>query len=199
MQRGSTLGVLAFLIVGACTSPPAASPSPTGSPTIAPTPTPSPSSPPTASPAGRTFTQADFTRSGGCGDVFIWTTNADDTMALTVQWDRAATTAWEQEGFDDSMTLPQPAVQVFLVVGAELSQTYCTDIGGMGRVDGQAPAVSGTVELTVTPQAGGFEPAGTADVTLRDVAFDVVQGTETETWRIDQLELEDLNVGWFAG
>jgi hypothetical protein len=145
------------------------------------------------------FTQADFAKSGGCGDLFTWATSADDTIGFTVQWDRAASTAWEQSGLDANAALPDAQVQVFLVHGANLSQTYCTDIGGMGTVDGQVEAIGGTAELVVTPDAGGFKPASHANLTLRDATFDVVQGGATEQWRIELVELENLSVGWFAG
>jgi hypothetical protein len=145
------------------------------------------------------FTQADFTKSGGCGDVFMWATNPDDSIGFTVQWDQAASTAWEQSGFDGSASLPDAEVQVFLVHGANLSQTFCTDIGGMGTVDGHVEATGGTADIVVTPDAGGFQPASHANVKLRDITFDVVQGGVTEQWRIDLVELENLSVGWFAG
>jgi hypothetical protein len=123
------------------------------------------------------FRQADFVTSGGCGDVFIWATSADDGIGFTLQWDQAASTAWEQSGFDGSKTLPDAQVQLFLVHGRSLSQTFCADIGGMGSVDGHAPATGDTVDVEVTPDAGGV----------------------TEQWRIDLVEFENLSVGWFAG
>ena len=50
-----------------------------------------------------------------------------------------------------------------------------------------------------TPDPGGFSPASHADVTLRDVVFEVIQGAEVEHWRIDELVLQSVSVGWFAG
>ena len=47
----------------------------------------------------------------------------------------------------------------------------------MGSVDGHAPATGDTVDVEVTPDAGGV----------------------TEQWRIDLVEFENLSVGWFAG
>ena len=121
-------------------------------------------------------------------------------MAVTVQWDDAATTAWDGSGFDRSATLPRSAVRVSLVVGRMLSAGYCTDISMPGvRVDGDAPAVSGTVDLVVRPDAGGFKPGSHADVTVRDIVFEIVQGGEVQHWRIDLFELHDISVGWFAG
>ena len=202
-------GLLVFiagtLLLTACSNAPPSltlSPTPpaqTVSATPTPTPTPSFSPSPSSSLAGRLFTQPDFSKIGGCGDVFVYATSPDDTIGVTIQWDQAASTAWEESGFNDSATLPKPEVQVFLVHGSRLSETYCTDIGGMGSVNGQAPAVSGTVEIAVTPDAGGFEPSSHANLTLSDVVFDIVEGTATEQWRIDQLDLRDLSVGWFAG
>jgi hypothetical protein len=147
-----TLSFLAALsVTGACSPAPQPTPtlSPTATtpatPTTGPSPTPSPS--PSATPVGQVFTQADFTRSGGCGDVYMWAATEADTMAVTMQWDAAATSAWDGGDFNDTATMPADGISVSLVVGQNLSAGFCTDIGGQSRVDGNAPAVSGTVEL----------------------------------------------------
>ena len=121
-------------------------------------------------------------------------------MAITIEWQGAATAAWDEEAFDQTEQLPQPQIRVGLVVGRQLSATYCNDVLMPGpRVDGDAPAVAGSVALVVRPDAGGFRPGSHADLSLQDVAFEIVRGTDTETWVVDHLELQDISVGWFAG
>jgi hypothetical protein len=200
-------GLLAMVVlVAACASPPVATPTPTATPgasvpttpTLSPTPNATPSPSPT--PAGQVFGQADFPNRGGCGDVFVFATSGNDAMSVTVDWRGAASAAWQTTGFDATKSIPDGELDVTLNVGQGLSRLYCTDIMEPGpRVDGTAHAISGDVEITVTPDAGGFEPASHADVTLRNVVFEVTQGGAVEHWRIDELVLDDVSVGWFAG
>jgi hypothetical protein len=121
-------------------------------------------------------------------------------MSVTVDWTGAASAAWDASGFTGTKQIPDGELDVTLNVGQQLSALYCTDIGMEGpRVDGTAHASSGRVDITVTPDAGGFEPASHADISLHDVVFDVVQGAEVEQWRIAELVIHDVSVGWFAG
>lgn len=196
--------LLAVLLAGvACTAAPlpASTPGPTATSGPTATTSPSPSASPTASPAGRVFTQADFTKSGGCGDVFMWAATEDDKLAVVLQWQGAATEAAETGAFQETSTLPDARVSVSLQVGQMLTAGFCTDILGMPghQVDGEAPAVAGTVELTVRPTGEQQFPTANADLTLDGIVFDIVFGTEVEQWRIDRLELEDILVGWLAG
>jgi hypothetical protein len=200
--------IVLALTATACTSAPLPSPSPapTGAPTAAATaltatptvaPEPSPSDPPLGI---REIGPAELTQTGGCGDVFIWATNAEGTMGITIEWEGAARNAWAADGFEETAELPQAPVTVSLVAGQGLSRLYCNDVlePGMSE-DSRVPARSGSVELTVRPDAGGFEPASHADVTLRDVQFNLTFGTEEETWILDELVIQNVFVGWFAG
>ena len=62
---------------------------------------------------------------------------------------------------------------------------------GIGE-DSNVRASGGNVDLTVRPDAGGFEPASHADVTLQELTFRVIFGTEEETWRLDELTMENV-------
>lgn len=195
-----------LLAAAACASPPAPPSPPTGSspptatPSLSPTPAPTPTPSPSPTPAGQVFGQADFTKSGGCGDVFVYATSGDDSMSVTVDWRGAASTAWDTDGFNETKQIPDGELDVTLNVGRLLSQVYCTDfMTTEPRVDGTAHAVSGEVEIAVQPDRGGFSPAGHADVTLRNVVFEVIRGADVEHWRIDELVLQSVGVGWFAG
>ncbi len=46
---------------------------------------------------------------------------------------------------------------------------------------------------------GAFKPQSHADLILRSVVFEVFEGSVTEHWRIDGLQLDDVSVGWSAG
>jgi hypothetical protein len=167
-----------MLLIAACASPPG----------------------PTVTPVGRVFSQADFTTTGGCGDVFAYATSGDDTMSVTVDWRGAASTAWAAGGFNGTKQIPNGGLDVTLNVGRQLSALYCTDIMmQVPHADGTAHAMSGKVDITVRPDVGGFRPSSRADVSLHGVVFEVIQGTEVEHWRIDDLVLEDVSVGWLAG
>jgi hypothetical protein len=196
--------LMSIFLVAACASPPnpTSTPTfrPTPSPTSGPSPSPTPTPTPTATPAGRVFSQADFSRSGGCGDVFFYATSPEDGLSVTIEWRGAATAAWAASGFNGTKQIPDAELDVTLNVGSQLSALYCTDIGTIGaHADGTAHAVSGQVDIKVTPDAGGSEPSSHADVSLHDVVFEVIQGTEVQHWRIDELVLRDISVGWVAG
>ena len=199
--------VLPIFLIAACGSPPSptSAPTPIASATTAPptataTPAPTPAPTATSTPAGRVFGASDFTQTGGCGDVFVYATGPDNTMSVTIDWREAASSAWAGGGFNGTKQIPDGALDVTLNVGQQLSALYCTDIGMEGpRVDGTAHATSGQVEITVTPDAGGFEPASHADVSLHDVVFEVLQGVEVQHWRISELVIQNVSVGWFAG
>jgi hypothetical protein len=172
------------LLAAACGSP-APSPAPTGTPT--------------APPADFEIEAAQFVTTGGCGDAFLWATNAAGTAAITIEWSGAASEAWAEDEFTDTQELPNPEITVSVVEGSQLSSYYCNDI----RMPGQGPtstieAVTGTVELTVRPSREGFEPAGQADLRLSDVTFEVGLGAG-ETWHLDELVIENVSVGWLAG
>ena len=121
-------------------------------------------------------------------------------MSVTIEWRGAATEAWAAAGFDRTKEIPDHDLDVTLNVGSQLSALYCTDIGTIGaHADGTAHAMSGQVDIKVTPDAGGSEPSSHANVSLHDVVFEVIQDTEAQHWRIDDLVLQNVSVGWFAG
>jgi hypothetical protein len=81
-----------------------------------------------------------------------------------------------------------------------LSTLYCDDIGMPGEgADSEVPAVAGEVRLLIQPDPGGFRPSGRADLMLTNTEFDTVVGDEPEVWRLEHLEWQNVQVGWFAG
>ena len=178
---------------------------PTAIATPAPTSTTQPAASPTATASPelsnvQTIDASTFTKFGGCGDVFMWATNADGTMAITIDWQGAASGAWSDGEFDETASLAEAPVQVSLVAGRGLDGLYCNDIlmPGMSE-DNKIAAHEGTVQLVVRPDEGGFKPASHADAALNDVTFNVVVGSDEETWQLDELTFQNVSVGWMAG
>lgn len=132
----------------------------------------------------------------------MWATNADETLAVVIEWQGAATDANQAGSFGETATLPEERVSVSLQVGTMLSAGFCNDVLGMPghRVDGNAPASGGTVRLALEPT--GTEPTfptASADLALEAIGFEIVRGGAVEEWRIDRLELNDISVGWLPG
>ena len=132
--------------------------------------------------------------------MFMWAVSADGTAALTVEWEGAATAAWNEDGFDQTADVTDRSVSVTLVTGRLLSGFYCNDILQPGQgPDREISAASGTARLVVRPDAQGLSPSATADLNLSDVDFEVIAGDEPEIWHLELLEWANVRVGWLAG
>jgi hypothetical protein len=188
-----SLGLLAV----ACGSTPAPTP------TVTPTPAASPGATATA-PASvlgvHEISGADFRNHGGCGDAYLWATTADGSMAITMHWEGAASSAWGAGGFHQLTQLADPALVVQFAVGRRMGEFFCNDVlmPGVGQ-DSSIDAVSGDAEIFVRPDQNGFQPAGHADAALQDVRFRIIDGEAEEFWHLDELVWENISVGWFAG
>jgi hypothetical protein len=160
---------------------------------------PAPSTAAPSQPAEFEIEAAQFVNTGGCGDAFLWATNAAGTAAITIEWGGAASAAWANDEFDDTQQLPHPEITVAVIEGSLLSGYYCNDIREMGAGPTSIiEAASGTVQVSVRPNREGFEPNGEADLRLHDVTFHVGLGAG-ETWHLDELVIENISVGWLAG
>ena len=162
------LVLAAALATVACAPSPATSPGATSSARPAgsaqPTTTAGAIASPSLSPAGvvRQIDATKFTETGGCGDTFLWAATQDDATAITVEWQGAASDAWDEDGFDEAADLPDGRIRVALITGRLLSTTYCNDIVmPEAGSDSEVPATSGNVSLVVRPDAGGSGRVGT--------------------------------------
>jgi hypothetical protein len=145
----------------------------------------------------------ELSRTGGCGDAFIFATSADETIALTVNWAQAASRAQVEGGWSDTVALPHADVTVGLQYGRHLSEGFCTDVIMPDRplILGEVPATQGEVGITLQPAPGAqpFMPLANATVRLSNVVFEVPLDEGVELWRIESLELTNIAVGWLAG
>jgi len=189
MRRVIAQLLVAGLLAAACASnSPSPLPSGTAQATQAPT-----------QPADFEIEAAQFVNPGGCGDVFILATRADGNAAITVEWSGAASEAWANEAFNETQQLPHPDITVSVVEGSGLGSYFCNDIRMPGQgVTSTVEATSGTVDLEVRPNREDFEPSGQADLRLTDITFRLALGNG-EVWHLDELVIENVSVGWFAG
>jgi len=101
-----------------------------------------------------------LTRSGGCGDAYLWAATDDGTwvVTLTVEARDRSTT----EPTTIAVDLPDPDVEAVVLVGdTDLTRNLCTDlIDGDAEPDRTVPLVEGTGEIVLDPVA----PEGTYDL-----------------------------------
>jgi hypothetical protein len=146
---------------------------------------------------------AELSRTGGCSDAFFYATSAEDTVALIVHWPDAASRAQAEGEWSEQVALPHADVRVTLQFGRFLSDGFCTDVVMPDRPQllAEVPASSGEVETRIVAEPGAepFFPLAKAHLVLRDVVFEVPLTDGVETWRIESLELDDIEVGWFPG
>lgn len=144
-----------------------------------------------------------LTRSGGCGDTFIWATNADQTWAMWFRDDsdialrayRAGETITDTYDMAlDYALSPTVAVQQ----GSNLQVAFCNDVVEDYSVTQEWYATAGLVTISVTSD-GTKEPwgevPGTATLTLDDV---VLTTTGADPVTISHYETT-VSVGWFPG
>jgi hypothetical protein len=154
-------------------------------------------------PPEQVLGQEELTRAGGCGDAFLYATSADDTVAVTVRWPDAASRAQAEREWGQQVALPDADVRVVLQFGRFLSDGFCTDVVMPDRpqVLAELPPMAGELELSIVAEPGAepFMPLGRADLVLRDAVFEVPTRDGVEIWRIELLELHNVEVGWFPG
>lgn len=140
----------------------------------------------------------ELTSEGGCGDVYFYAFDADDTMLLEVMADGLIAAAQAAgEPTTTVYTLPDADLQVQVEVGSRISDAACDDLieNGGPQVAVVYAAVSGTATITVRP--GDDLDGARADLQLTDVVFEPEGGGEAVT--LESFEITDVSVGWYAG
>ncbi|HWH23511.1 MAG TPA: hypothetical protein VNW68_01320 [Candidatus Limnocylindria bacterium] len=160
---------------------------------------------PTPTPE-RVIQGSELPIAGGCADTLLYATSQDAMVAVVVDWPGAASAAHAAGDFvefSENVTLPADEVRVRLQVGSHLGDGFCTDVIVEGRpnISAEAEASAGVAEITVVPEAAAdpIFPLGRATLELTDVVFVIDLGNGPEEWRLDRLELRNIQVGWLAG
>lgn len=144
--------------------------------------------------------ESALTRPAGCGDVFMYTSNSEDTLAVSFQ-------SMGQVAYARSVgttttfpfSLPGADMKLKLYQGRRLTQNNCNDVivpGSEQVIEIERTAVSGSAKLVIDPSSGAQSEKGT--LTLTDIVFqDQTGGAASVT--LPHLELKNVVVGWFAG
>ncbi len=156
---------------------------------------------PTPAP-GLQLNAADFERTGGCADAVIYAASADDTMLIAVEWPGVAGEAQSEGELTESVSLPTDQVSVKLQGGQRLSEGYCTDIIMLDApiVATESMASAGDASISVTPSgADPIFPVSRATLILTDVVFTYESPHGQQVFRLDRLEVPDVQIGWMPG
>ena len=139
-----------------------------------------------------------------CGDIYFVTHDSDATNAVFITVEDSL--AWDASNAGVPLTrtyvLPDPAVWVMAQWGNDLTYEHCNDVLEPGRgsaVDGEAPAVQGTITVTVEPMGpplNAVEYPGMATIELEDVVFEDADGNQEA---IQSIEFPPVSVGWLPG
>jgi hypothetical protein len=104
----------------------------------------------------------ELTRSGGCADVFLWASDDDGSVVVTVAADVADRSSTGSASL--VATLPDDALAVEVLHGSDLTRNLCTDVlDPAAEPAATSPATEGRVELTIDPDRG----CGATDATFR--------------------------------
>jgi hypothetical protein len=141
----------------------------------------------------------------GCIDVMVYGGNTEHAVIVAYVDDGLAEAA-EATGAVQaaSYVLPDPRVDVRVLLGVGVMNRFCTDYGTGGVVDFEAVAVEGHVDVEVVPDAvvgsgiNGTPIIGTSGtVALENLILeDLATGDSHE---LSFVVLEDAFVGWIPG
>jgi len=137
-----------------------------------------------------------LTKSGGCGDVYLFVANPADTIAIVVDAKKFITPVTSHS---ETFTLPSAAIKVQVQVGSSLTQAACNDVvTSTPKVDSTYEATAGSVTLVTTPNPGGGPTSALskASLKLENVTFKNGKG---DTVVVPVFEVSNVLVGWYAG
>ncbi len=153
--------------------------------------------------ASATDIAALLTQTGGCSDVAIWATSADQSWALSVVDDSGMVQSAHDAGttvtatWDMGMDLTEaPTVRV--LQGSDLGVLFCNDVAEPYTIDHEWAMVGGTVTIAVTPTGSSKSPgdiSADATLTLTDGVF---SASDADDVVISSFETT-VGVGWLPG
>lgn len=136
----------------------------------------------------------------GCGDIVLAGSAQGDTQAIFVHAGGFAQRAHDlRRTLRGRATFPSADVSAHFQVGTDLTSATCVGIYPFPGpvVDREWQAVSGTVDMVVTPDlgTGAGLPFATVDAVLRDVLF--VDASSGASFTVPLLRFDDVGVGFW--
>jgi hypothetical protein len=148
----------------------------------------------TIGPATAPASAVELTRSGGCGEAYIWAATEDGTavVAVSVEIPRWSTI----DPVEIDVDLSAPAVEATLLRGdADLTRNLCVDVIDAGAEPDTTTAITtGTGELVISPIPTDVDPCGNATATLTLDGLTAEDGTP-----IGSVRAETDAIGCYAG
>ena len=145
--------------------------------------------------------QAGLSRFSGCGDVFMYASNPDDTLVLTFQASGGATAAHEAgESIDIPYDLLSDEATVSVVYGENITHELCNDAFWLEVIEKKRFEVTaGTATLRISPDPdtteGSPELPADAILYLSNVVLEAPDGERAE---FEQFTFQ-ASVGWLPG
>ena len=145
--------------------------------------------------------QLGLSRFGGCGDVFMFAANPDDTLVMTFQAEGGATQAHEAgEMIDILYDLTSEDASLSVVFGENVSHEHCNDALWLEVIERKVfVPTAGEASLRITPDPDAPEgvdsKSSDAILYLSNVVLEAPDG---ETAEIQQFTYQAA-VGWLPG
>lgn len=135
----------------------------------------------------------ELTKSGACGDAFFWAESESGEIAVTVYVE--AHTRAADAPTTISLALPDPAIDVEILTGHNLSRNFCTDLpdSGSNPVTRVTP-VAGTGEIMLDALLPLTEACGSTTGTLRLEGLTTGNGTT-----FAPIEITSKVIGCYSG
>ena len=145
--------------------------------------------------------QLGLNRFGGCGDVFMYASNPDDTLVMTFQAQGGATQAHEAgETIDILYDLTSEDASLTVVYGENVSHEHCNDAIEFEVIERKVfSTTSGEANLRITPDpdapTGVDFKSSDAILYLSNV---IIESPDGERAEIEQFTYQ-ASVGWLPG
>lgn len=126
---------------------------------------------------------------GGCGAIGFHAINSDQTVALMIYIDQGQFVAAD---LDRTFAVGDPGVTVMLRRGVNLREMMCNDFISESRVDGESPAIGGTIHVTTSGSGDTTCGSTSGQAEVRGLVFE--DGTT-----VADLDISTTELNCFAG
>jgi hypothetical protein len=137
-----------------------------------------------------------LTRSGGCGDAYLWAATDDGTVAVTISVDAIDRSSAEPTTI--AIDLPQDDVEAFVLRGdRDMTGNFCTDlIDGDAEPDEILPLRAGTGEIVLDPLPDEGDVDGCGDIAGRATLTGL---TAEDGMPFEPVSITTTDIGCYAG